>query len=115
VRFPLPIWLLYRTEQDELIARRLWLVRRVGLPARMGILDMSRRVAFDIVGAYEVSTVNLDTQVTMLSGERVGDEWETVVFKGKSADAVVRASYESREDAIAGHARMVERVQRELP
>jgi hypothetical protein len=81
----------------------------------MGILaDVSRRVAFDVVGAYEVSTVDLDNGVTMSGEIESVTSGRRSCSRARVSMRVLHASYESREDAMAGHARMVERVQREL-
>jgi len=67
---------------------------------------IDRRVAFDTTKGVAVSTVFLGLNHNFGDGPPL--LFETMVFGGTLNDEQVR--YSTREEAIAGHAKMVERV-----
>jgi hypothetical protein len=65
-------------------------------------------VAYDIAGAAIVSTrfVGIDPGAVLNDGSPPA-LWETVVFNSNSPELHQRRTYSSREDAVAGHRRVL--------
>ena len=68
-----------------------------------------RQVAYDQIGQVKISTVWLGLDHSFGSGPRL--IFETMVFGGAHDEEQVR--YSTKEQALAGHQAMVERVTRE--
>lgn len=83
----------------------LWLVFRDTAEERevRGLLSQ-RHVAVSTVGQYWISTVDLCA--TMPDGRR----YETMVFGNSWSDERYRARYFTRDEALAGHEKIVEEI-----